>query len=510
MHSRQRSSNFVRMHEVAPGRWSRASVHLCLAAIACVAALGAACDTEPPKYRLGLRVRDDGVMLRTLARVPEPKPDGTPGEARFEGKRAEELAKIYGEPAPDGSFSGRFTSLLPADLGAGGVLQRRASPLGTVYAYRERMQGKDAPFDALSEVQRGVEDWLALTDGWMAGELGADPAAVALDGWIRERVVLELRELALYGWLSASGLMHSEEMQQRLQQFLLEREYIDANEDASALEPDVLWARSLRRTLQRRGVAVDAELEKELARIDTMDAAFESLARHIVRSDGFRDWLAARPVVPGEAALPPGAVDAFLHGEESPEAKTVGGLFEAYFEAEHAPARELLMRLAAGRARPEAVVDVTLTLPAEPLETNGTWMNDPAGIVWRDVPLQRGSELSPLVYAIWTEPDIEYQVEHFGRTLLQGKPLLDYESWRRDLDAEDRRIWDELVDLLRPGADLRARIEALRLPVHVEPPAELPVTPEAVTTETPAPEPPPLPQGAALLLDAFDRNASAR
>jgi hypothetical protein len=483
------------MHEVIRWRLSRASGRICPALIACVVAFGIACDAKT-RYRLSLRV-SDGTLLRTLALVSPPKEDGTPGDARFTGARAEELIKIYGQPKPDGSFFGRFAPTLPADLGGSGVLLSQASPLGTLYTYRERMRGSDAPLAALDELRKGIDEAHALTEGWLQEELGPHPAAAVLDTWLQEHIIPDVGEFAAYSWLLRSGLMTEDEFKLRFDQFFVDRYDADATARFETQDEDD-FTMLTRLVLKRAGVVLDAELEEKLKRLDTVDAAFESLARHVVRSERFRTWMTTRTVPPDEAPLPPGAIDAFLREEESPEAEAVSSLFDKYLE-EHAPSIQRAGGAIVGP--PEARVDVTLALSAPPIKTNGTWQDDPRGVVWNDVPLQRGSELSPLLHATWTEPDIEYQVEHFGRTLLTGKALLDYEEWRSNLDAEDRRIWDELVDLLRPGPELRTRIEALRLPTRREPAA----------TEPPSePEPDVIPHGAKLLLDALGDPSAAR
>ena len=133
-------------------------------------------------------------------------------------------------------------------------------------------------------MQRALASARALTEGWTTNDVLGDPAAAVADAWIRERMIPDVGNFVLYGWLARSGVIRTQEAEQRLRQFMIERDYV--------------------------------------------------------------------------------------------------------------------------------------------------------------------------------EPD--YQTAHFGLTILSGQRLYDYDTWLRSLPDERRRIWDERVDQLRPGVDLRERIEALR------------------------------------------------
>ena len=102
----------------------------------------------------------------------------------------------------------------------------------------------------------------------------------------------------------------------------------------------------------------------------------------------------------------------------------------------------------------------TLHLPAEPITTNGRW--DPDGKVeWRRSIGDEfmGRPLPILVYAVWSEPDIEFQETHFGKVVLEREDLASYNKWHTLLDPEQRVEWDALIESLEPGDDLVSTLQ---------------------------------------------------
>jgi hypothetical protein len=474
------------MQNVTSVRSSRRFVRArraCLTLTACVAALSIGCDSKQTQYRLSLRL-EEGALVRTLARVPEKKSDGSTSVG-FEGAQAEELTRMYGPAADDGSFSARFPGRLPGDLGGSGALDRHTGALGNVYTYRERLQGEDAPLDFPMRVQRAVTSALALTEGWTASDCVDNPeAAAAFAAWVRERFIPDTGNLALLQWLETSGLLSERELELRSVQLLDERGYTQARSPFDDFED--LWEQSFQRVLQVRGSETDPGPQAPRDPSSDDDLLFASLGRHIARSEDFQVWNRTRTPAPGEEPVSEGAIDALLRKEQSPQAEDALGHVGRYVAERHPELQDLLGDFFVPD-RPDGRVLVTLALPAPPIDTNGTWRAEAGRIEWNEVPMRRKPQLSALLYATWAEPSATYQAERFGRTLLDGARLADYERWREALDAEPRRAWDGLVDALRPGDDLRARIEALRLPGSA--PGDG------------------MPRGADLLLEALDAGA---
>ena len=62
--------------------------------------------------------------------------------------------------------------------------------------------------------------------------------------------------------------------------------------------------------------------------------------------------------------------------------------------------------------------------------------------------------------AVWSTPDSDFQVEHFGRVILQGPELAEYVIWRKGLTEQEGEVWDRLVSGLRPDQNLDEKIQA--------------------------------------------------
>ena len=392
------------MREVTRVRRTCALDSVCLSLTACVAVLALACSPVP-SYRVSLRI-EDGALVRTLALLPQEKADGSTEKTELPEAQASALGKLYGQPAADGSYTARFSPELATDLGGSATLGHAASLLGTVYTYRERIQGADRPLEFASDVQSAVASARALSDGWLAVELSAHPdAGAALDAWLRERVIPDAGNFLLYGWLTSSGLLNAAETKERLAHFAIEHGYLEARDLPPLDDLEELWPLLIRRALQQKGVTLDAELETELAALVPGEALLGSLGAHIVRSGAFRRW--RERSAPDARPISEDAIAAALADEDTAEAKAVGELFNAYLEQEHAALMETVGYLfvpATSRGR----IELTLALAEPPLETNGTWEAETGQVRWKDLSMQT-EQISSFAYASWSEPAHEYQ-----------------------------------------------------------------------------------------------------
>jgi hypothetical protein len=99
-------------------------------------------------------------------------------------------------------------------------------------------------------------------------------------------------------------------------------------------------------------------------------------------------------------------------------------------------------------------------IPNEPYITNGEW--DEEGILkWRKS-LPRvdttSYDLPVLIYAFWSDPDRDFQNEHFGREVLFEESLGDYCYWRNHLTKKQGKQWDSFVASLDPDEKLLERL----------------------------------------------------
>jgi hypothetical protein len=100
---------------------------------------------------------------------------------------------------------------------------------------------------------------------------------------------------------------------------------------------------------------------------------------------------------------------------------------------------------------------VRLALPNMPYRTNGKWKD---GLVTWDADLGVDRALPMICYAIWSHPDADFQTMHFGRVILEGDELTQYCAWRNCLDDKTTRDWELFLTGLKPGENIKARIES--------------------------------------------------
>ena len=69
-----------------------------------------------------------------------------------------------------------------------------------------------------------------------------------------------------------------------------------------------------------------------------------------------------------------------------------------------------------------------------------------------------------MLYAVWSEPNVDYQAQHFGKTVLAGDALRDFCVWYAQLSPEQMIYWDRFVSGLKPGTALVEQIQQFRFP----------------------------------------------
>jgi hypothetical protein len=91
-----------------------------------------------------------------------------------------------------------------------------------------------------------------------------------------------------------------------------------------------------------------------------------------------------------------------------------------------------------------------LRLPVDPLESNGQATVENS-VEWTETIWDEDQTLLPFVlYAVWVEPDISFQSDHFGDVVLDGNALRGYVIWHAQLEEEHAREWDEYLAAQRP------------------------------------------------------------
>jgi hypothetical protein len=121
---------------------------------------------------------------------------------------------------------------------------------------------------------------------------------------------------------------------------------------------------------------------------------------------------------------------------------------------------ELALILEGGRSTRPTELSVRLHTSCKPYDTNGKTDEQALEVEWTDVYLN--PQFPTLCYASWSEPDGQFQNQHFGSVVLEEGDLARYALWCRDLTVEAGAEWERVLDELKPTEELGERLEAFR------------------------------------------------
>lgn len=342
------------------------------------------------------------------------------------GPATEEVETADGKTQIKYTYEGGFQKVTPDDIGGSGFLLHCDSGMGSSSLYSEQFRGRDDLADILRRQEDAFNRFFDLVALWFETEFGEAPDYAALSKIIDEELRQDIWNLSLYistfGIVGVAGGRGQEGMNDRLFEqianravhFLIARGYFEAsslqtlsalltqpgNEEKRVFE---IFARAL---MNKMGLPKEDPLLPSLATIrDDLDKYGDSL-------DEFAEL--------GELA-----VDAF------PSDFTLGN-----------DGGEFLR--------------VDLHLPQAPYSSNGDW-NESGVLQWRERLAksdERKVSLPNSLYAMWSNPNVDFQEKHFGRVVLDDEDLLEYCEWRPGLSKKQGRQWDKFVRSLRPGEAL--------------------------------------------------------
>jgi hypothetical protein len=395
------------------------------------------------QYSLELKADGEGLQRKlTCTRVGGE-------EAVFDAEEATRLGKLYTgqKVSTEGDkhiFAGRFTGDLPADVGGSGRYIRFASRMGTSAAYLERFRGRDDLGPQLQEGFDAADRGMELLIGWAGWNLGEHPGWGKLRSFLDTKVRADLKSLLVY--LSTSFVLDdynkeaSKEMGVRVIQFLLERGYFTAADlprVAVAFQRDEItdpgkgsftMALVQRRVADELGLAKSDPLPKELAFLVDTDKADESL----------KAYLKTTPSYLKRAAV----------GKAPEASELLDEVFKDLLPFElFATADE---------------IEVSLACPVQPYETNGKWDAATLKLAWEQASIRQRPKLPTFIFASWSEPALDFQKKHFGRVVLEGQDLGQYNLWVNGLTPAEAKAWSAFVDGLKPGKKLGAQLAAFR------------------------------------------------
>lgn len=325
----------------------------------------------------------------------------------------------------EASASGRFAGNLPGEFGGSGFHRRFESDLGVLVAYSELLASPDDPWEHVERIDREVERAANLLLPWLAHELADVPEAVAA---LREHEAELIR--GFKGLLLELALAPPEDVPALALHLLAESGLLDPDElpelfsTTDEEQAEALLFRTLRTSAARM-----LELEADAPSLHFL-ASEEACTAH------WRAWLArgeARPVddLPGPDSEP-------------------GDVLASPLELIDVPLFKDTER-----------VSVRLTVPVEPLWTNGRHDAAAQRLEWPAVDLVDAFAPLALRYAVWVEPDEARQGALLGERRLAGQALADYVMWFAALPAESRARWTAALDRLVATPELEAPEAAL-------------------------------------------------
>jgi len=411
-------------------------------------------------YEVTLTPRGDEVE-RTVQFYRSDGQSSSTTNSTYEPFDPEELASISAFYPEDGLTSdgdrhtvrGKFHGALPGDIGGAGWYRRLTTNLGEACFYVERFRGNDDVVRMLAERFRAADQLTDLVVGWVKLEFMSEPGFANLHQFIDHDFRQDLKNWSIYGWMG-EGLKpddSSDEYSVRFGQYLIEREYV-TDEEA----PGLIWGQmddetvlcSLLQQLIARKLEVPQEQPMPAALVFIADpkALSDSWDNYITNTDAYREklriWENYKTTNPQAKKPDPDSVLEDLINVLG-ESGNVGG-------GNH--------------------LSVKLTLPSEPLRTNGKWDETNQWVVWESglAGKYEISRLPVICYADWVAPREDFQWDHLGSVSLTGEELLKYCLWQTGLEEKKAAEWEQFLASLRPGENAIKKLDNFRFPDEPE------------------------------------------
>ncbi len=361
------------------------------------------------------------------------------------------LKQLYDRQIDKNTFEGRFGEKLPPDVGGFGRYVHLPGPMGQVTIYIERFGGKDAQALDIEKAFGAADHLVNLLTEWLEFELGDDPNFENLRTFCNKDLRQDVKNLAVYLWVGSRAPGNEDsEAAARMLLYLYERDYFDLDDlaaFAASTDQEKTALQFLRKFIAAK---LGYSSEKQTAEIMTFlrDAdAVESSVQRFVSSPKVYDRLLR------QAREQSGDPNLVIEPNDMPE-----HVFESYgieletffidFELFSSPDK----------------VNVTLTCPHKPHETNGRWDQAKGQVSWSSK--IEDNDLPFLCYASIAEPNGEFQKQHFGKVILTDEQLVQYALWRRGLSDPRQAQWDEFLaslEAVEAGPQkLRESIESFR------------------------------------------------
>jgi len=411
-------------------------------------------DREITFYRKDVKALDDGAVQTIY--VPMPEDELSKASAPYRRQLATSDPNIH-------RYSGTFVGHTPGDVGGAGYHKYVSTQMGSASLYMERFRGND---DLSGQLIRSFKAADRLTDmllGWLRSEIapyGTLNKYGRLMQFIDTKLRRDIKNLSVYMWTGkirqAWETDGREDLAVRVLLYFCEREYLRPEQlpvllRAVQAEGGGLNARALEIVrdivASKAGLDPSGPLDEPLAFLATPESLVGSMNAYLRTTAEYRALMAkwqrdkrqSPDQAPSKAPEPTDALEMIVS--------------------------DLIGIHPSGPGA--ASVSVKLNLTVKPVYTNAEKAeNQPAVYQWSSAISGRTSDrtsgLPPVCYAVWAEPDEQFQKAHFGKIVFHDEDLVEYCLWHLGLGDSERRQWDEFARSLAPDQDLLKRLEAFR------------------------------------------------
>ena len=426
--------------------------------IACIAIpavlSGVGCTRQV--YKLELRPDGDSIE-RTLSVWTETTTEDSPRRSPLSDDELARIRPFYDRANDqfDGeghTFTGRFQSEMPGDIGGAGTYTFFQSPLGSTSAYSERFRGNDDLKQSMQMRIDAIDKLISLLSEWVNEEFAESPVHDQLVQLIDKEIRRDFENLSLYCWTHS---MHSDRdteqigkrLLARLVQYFVERDYFKISDLPRVLrvansEDKQAMAKLLHELVLRKlEIATDTEAASSLEIFSDPDRLESSLRASIEKSELYTKALAEHKY------------KHLLKNDDSVKNKIDDPLGLLFMYSLQATLPDLFSR--------GAGIGVMLHCNAEPFATNGTWEDDTNVVTWNDSINARA--LPTMAFATWSLPNTDAQQKHFGRVILDGEDLAMFALTYQSMDTDESKQFNTFLANLSPEDNVDTKCESLSL-----------------------------------------------
>lgn len=343
-----------------------------------------------------------------------------------------------------------FTGAMPKDVGGAGNWTNLTTTLGKGTMYAERFRGNDDLATAAGKRLEAVDQLTDLLIGWSRQELGKEPQYENLRKFLDVDFRRDLKNLSLYHWVGGMSASFNpkaqEEFAVRFGQYLVERGYLKVGQlpewfAVISRNDKRGWSPLIQRLIaDKMGLPLSKPFPSSFAFLADEDAVETSFAKFLVTSDAYRNrlkrWEDAKQTNPDiKQPEPSDMIEELLLTQLD---------FRLFSTDDH--------------------LEVKLSLPSQPVHTNGKWDAVHKQVLWESSldEKEQASRLPVFCYASWAAPDEILQKEHFGSIILTGENLLQYCLWRASLNAKHAEEWEAMLAGLKADVSVAGILDAFR------------------------------------------------